>query len=140
MSGLMFLFVLFVHAIFAVNGVRQLLDEIQDDSTLIHISQVGIATILSFNISMVCWFLLVEHLYSGTRIYVFSLFGSVGYGVPFISFVAAYYLIPSILQKVSSLAYRTSKAGIGLALFASSIFFMMYSRDFVTEFGIILSG
>jgi hypothetical protein len=140
MSGLLFLLVLCVHATFALNGFRQLLAEIQVDSTVKHICQIGIATILIFNASLVCWFFLVKSLHSSTQIYDSDLFVSVGLGVPFLSFVTAYYLIPKGLQKISDFAYRTSKAGIGLALFASSVFFMMYSHEFVTEFRIGFSG
>lgn len=131
MSGLIFIFVIGFHAAFAIHGIKQLRQEIKAATDIKKVIKIGVAVIVAFNLSLVCWFFLVRAIHLDTNLTGLNLMTSIGYGIPFFSFVATYFAIPKTLGRFSEFASRTSQGGIGLALIASTIFALIYINDFV---------
>ena len=131
MSGLILIFVISLHSAFAIHGIKQVLQEVKAATDIEKIMKIGIAVLVAFNLSLACWFFLVRAIHLNTNSTGLNLMTSIGYGIPFFSFVATYFAIPKILGRFSEFASRTSQGGIGLALIASTIFALIYINDFV---------
>jgi hypothetical protein len=123
MSGIIFLIVLGIHLSFGFFALSHFISGIMAAGSARRTLCFGVFTAVVFCISLSAWYYFFGLFYRANRMDGFALLASVGMGIPFFTFAAAFFIGPLAFKGRSEFFYKSLKAGIGLALPASTLFF-----------------
>ena len=129
MSGLIFLFVLAAHIAFGMNGFYHFHIGVVTAQTWRQTIHFGGFTAIAFTVTAAMYLYFMKISISSNELADFSFLAKVGFGLPVLILATAFFVIPFVFRQ-SENGYRIAKAGIGLAIPATTIFMLIYAQDF----------